>query len=241
MKIVDIHTHILYGVDDGADSIETAIEMLNNAVASDVSAVVLTPHCNHPAVERDNYATSDINERFKKLKEAAHDIPIDIYLGAEAHATKELPELLDNGLIPTIGGTKYLLTEFMEDVQKDYCDDMLKEITSRGLIPIIAHPERYHIICNAPRLVLDWLDLGCHLQLTAASITGGFGKTVKKTADFLLGNDLVCCVASDAHGTKTRTNLLTDVHSYLSLYYSKQYADLLLRYNPECICAGGIL
>ena len=241
MEFFDIHTHLLYGVDDGADSIETALEMLNNAVASDVAALALTPHCNHPALVRDNYNTSDIAERFEKLKAAAQDIPIKIYLGAEAHVTKDFPSILDKGVIPTINGTKYLLTEFAENVEIGYCEYMLKEIISRGFIPLIAHPERYDAVCADPKAVLDWLDMGCHLQLTSAGITGGFGKKVKATSDILLKNDLVCCVASDAHGIKTRTNLLTDVYSYLSLYYGKQYAGIIMRDNPECIITGGSL
>lgn len=236
MDFIDIHTHILYGVDDGAQSIATAVEMLKNAVASDVSAVVLTPHCNHPAVYRDNYLTDDLTERFQRLKIESENIPIKIYLGAEAHVTENLPELLDMGVIPTLAGSRYLLTEFNEMVQKDYCDKMLGEIISRGYVPLIAHPERYQAVCENPKIVADWLDMGCHTQLTSGSITGAFGKTAKKTSDFLLKNDLVCCVASDAHGTKTRTNLLTDVYSYLSLYYGKQYAAVIMHDNPQRIC-----
>ena len=87
-------------------------------------------------------------------------------------------------------------------------------------------------------MVMQWLDMGCHLQLTGGSALGAYGKTVQCTATFLLKHDLVACIASDAHGVNLRSNFLMDVYDHLAVQYSKQYAACLLRENPMRICGN---
>ena len=113
---------------------------------------------------------------------------------------------------------------------------MLQSTLELGYIPLIAHPERYLSVCQTPQIVAPWLDMGCHLQLTGGSIMGEYGKTVQRTATFLLQQDFVACVASDAHGLHHRSNFLMDVYDHLSLRYSKHYAGCLMYENPMGIC-----
>ncbi len=235
MKICDLHTHVLPGVDDGAEAMEYALEMLRNAAASDVEQLAVTPHCNRPCEMR-NYLDRSLVERFLQLRQAAKDIPVRLVLGAEALADEQLPRLLREKKIPTINGSRYLLTEFPVDARPDFFQDILQSVLALGYIPLIAHPERYLAVCQAPQCVAPWLDMGCHLQLTGGSILGEYGKTVQRTAAYLLQQDLVACVASDAHGLHHRSNFLLGVYDHLRLRYSKQYAGCLMYENPMGIC-----
>ena len=231
MKLCDIHTHVLPGVDDGASDMAYALQMLENAVASDVAWLAVTPHCNLPQIGG-NYWDDALQSRFAQLKQAAADIPIHLVLGAEVRVTEELPTLLAQGRIPTIGGSRYLLTEFATDTAKEAFIPMLEEMRRQGFIPLVAHPERYVAVCRNPHIVEEWLDCGCHLQLTGGSLMGSYGKTVQRTATTLLRHDWVACVASDAHGIHQRSNFLLDVYDHLSIHYSKAYANCLTYTNP---------
>ena len=234
MKLCDLHTHVLPGVDDGAPTMEYALEMLRNAAASDVAVLALTPHF-------DGEQRLDLQERFLQLRQAAMDIPVELVLGAEVRVTERLPEYLKEGKLPAINGSRYLLTEFPPNTPAEAFSPMLKNILDLGYIPLVAHPERYAAVCEMPQIVLAWLDMGCHLQLTGGSILGDYGKTVQRTAVCLLKNDLVACVASDAHGLHRRSNYLLDVYSHLSVHYSKQYANCLMYDNPMRICRDEML
>ena len=235
MKLCDLHTHLLPGVDDGATSMEYALQMLRNAAASDVALLAVTPHCNRPCEKR-NYLDGSLRERFLQLQQAAKDIPVDLVLGGEVLVDEQLPQLLRQKKIPTVNGSRYLLTEFPVDASPDFFQDTLQSILALGYIPLVAHPERYFSVCQMPQIAASWLDMGCHLQLTGGSILGEYGKTVQRTAAFLLQQDLVACVASDAHGLHHRSNFLMDVYDHLSLRYSKHYAGCLMYEIPMNIC-----
>ena len=235
MKLCDLHTHILPGVDDGAPTMEYALQMLSNAVASDVQVLAVTPHCNDPYLWESSPA-SVLKRQFLQLQQAAAHIPVQLVLGAEALADQDLLPQLQAGNIPTINGSRYLLTEFPFDTKGQEISAMLEKILDLGYIPLVAHPERYSAVCKNPGIVLPWLDMGCHLQLTGGSILGEYGKTVQKTAAVLLQQDLVACIASDAHGIHRRSNYLLDVYDHLSVQYSKQYANCLMYETPMAIC-----
>ena len=235
MKLCDLHTHLLPGVDDGAQTMEYALQMLRNAAASDVELLAVTPHCNRP-YELQNYLDDALLARFLQMQQAAKDIPVQLVLGAEVLVNEQLPQLLHQKKIPTINGSRYLLTEFPVDASPDYFQEVLQSVLAQGYIPLIAHPERYFCVCQMPQIVASWLDMGCHLQLTGGSIMGEYGRNVQRTATFLLQQDFVACVASDAHGLHHRSNFLLDVYDHLHLRYSKHYAQCLMYENPMGIC-----
>ncbi len=237
MKICDLHTHVLPNVDDGAPTMEYALQMLRNAAASDVRILVVTPHCNSPYGDG-NYMDQKLVDRFLRLQDAAREIPVQLVLGAEVFADGNLPGCLQQEKIPTINGSRYLLTEFAPDAKKEDFLSMLQSILDLGYVPLVAHPERYEAVCRGPQIVTDWLDMGCHLQLTGGSILGDYGQTVRRTAACLLKNDLVACIASDAHSTGHRSNFLMGVYDHISVQYSKQYAKCLLWETPMGICAN---
>jgi len=232
MKLCDLHTHVLPGADDGAPTMEYALQMLQNAVASDVSLLAVTPHFRGP----NPTPTEDLQARFLLLQQAAQTLPVQLFLGAEVLADAHLLQQLPQRKLPTISGGRYLLTEFPVDASSEYFSETLQGLLDLGYIPLVAHPERYRAVCQQPRIVLPWLDMGCHLQLTGRSLLGEYGKSIQRTAAFLLQKDLVACIASDAHGLHRRSNFLLDVYDHLSVQYSKQYAKCLMYENPAAIC-----
>lgn len=239
MRFLDLHTHILPGVDDGAKTVEESLQMLRNAAASDVAAVVATPHSNVPPIW-ENYDTGDFRSRLLELrKQAAQEgIPVQIMAGAEVRATQDLPELLRQKSIMTINAGIYVLTEFLPWTTPDEIQTNLEGILEQEYVPLVAHPERYTAVCRDPAVVGQWLEMGCHVQLTAGSILGKFGSDAARAAQYLLRNDMVACVASDAHGQSRRTNFLMDTYDYLSLHYAKKHAQALMWETPLRICAS---
>lgn len=242
MKIIDLHTHILPGIDDGPATMAESIQMLQNAQASDVAAVVVTPHCNIPGFCQ-NYYDDAFLHALRTLRAAAEQAnsPVKILAGMEVRVNDHLLALLRDKKVLTLNGSRYLLTEFAPDAAPGYCTGMLRKILSLGYTPLIAHPERYACVWQRPDCVDDWLALGCQMQLTGGSILGKFGYEAKRAADILLERDWAACVASDAHGARRRTNFLGDVYDYLKLHHSQSTAQRLLLENPLRICQNDLL
>ena len=238
MRIFDIQTHIRPGVDDGAGSMAEALQMLDCCVAADIQAVAVTPHCNVMGYW-DNFADAAYNRAFRELCRAAEGLPVKLYPGAEVRVNERLLPLLQQRKLPTLGKGKFLLTEFPAEFPARDFVPVLDGILKEGYTPLIAHPERYGAVKEDPALVGPWLDMGCHVQLTGGSISGYFGRRVQAAAEYLLKNDMVCCVASDAHNATHRSNYLSDAYDHLSLCYGKRYADILMWENPEKICSEG--
>lgn len=243
MKIIDLHTHILPGVDDGADCMETAIGMLKNAEASHVIALAATPHCNCPNMPRSNFYDEGYLNNLRGLRRAAEKAgsSVKILTGMELRAGDNLTGILEQGMALGINGSRYLLTEFRPDVSLAVCREKLQLILNHGYIPLVAHPERYGAVWQRPDAVNEWLDMGCHVQITGGSILGKFGRDCWMAADYLIKNDLVAIVASDAHGLRYRTNNLMNAYDHLAIHYSPQYAKMVLLQNPYAICQNETL
>ncbi len=242
MKIIDLHTHILPGVDDGADSMETALEMLRNAQASHVVALAATPHCNCANMPG-NYYDMRMVEHLRRLRQEGQraGIEVKVLSGMEVRVADNLELLLEQKKLLGINGSRYLLTEFPPDVSLSTCREKLQMILAAGFVPLVAHPERYGAIWQDPGAVHQWLEMGCHVQITGSSILGKFGREPWRAADYLIRNDLVAIAASDAHGLRYRTNNLMYVHDHLSAHYSSSYANMLLLQNPYVICQNEAL
>lgn len=237
--MIDIHTHILPGIDDGSDSLETSLEMLSLAADSGVDTLVTTPHCNIPG-EYENYISDDLEALWRSLETAAKqaEIPVKLCRGMEVFATEELPELLSDGRVWTLNETRYFLTEFSFMEDPAFCWQILQECRERGFRPIIAHPERYVFVQEDPEIAYRWCRAGYGLQLNKGSLLGRFGRQAKRTADLLMEHGLAACVASDAHSSRYRTTHMEDACRYLIEVYGESYAHLLLEENPSRILSG---
>lgn len=237
---IDIHTHILPGLDDGSPDMEVSLEMAEQAVRSGVSHLVMTPHCNVPGMF-DNFNDDDVirgrMEAFKK-QVAEAGIMLTLYTGMEVFGTPEVPDYLREGRLLTINDTRYLLIEFPFSGSPYYATDILEEICCMDYVPIVAHPERYEYVQKDPELVDYWIRMGCGTQVNKGSVLGRFGRDPYYCVNQLLDEGMVSCIASDAHHSEWRTAYMDEVRKTLSKKYGSDYTDFLTRMNPERILAG---
>lgn len=240
--MIDIHSHILPGIDDGAINMEEAVEMAAMAAESGVKYMVATPHCNIPGV-CDNYLDKRFIRNFKDFRQTIKEmqIPVQILPGMEIFATPELPTLLKEKKVLTLNGSKYFLVEFSFDEEFWLCSEILLKCRKTGFIPVIAHPERYECIQDKPEYAAEWIKNGYALQINKGSILGRFGRKAKRTADVLLQRRQASCVASDAHSAYRRTTHMKEIQEYLAYEYGEEYAQALLLKNPLKILKSMVL
>jgi len=236
--MVDLHCHILPEVDDGAASPEESCAMAELAAESGVTDICATPHCNVPGGPEnlDSPALRRVFVDFARLLQA-REIPVRLHAGMEVFVTPDTPELLRQGKLLTLGGSRYLLTEFGFDESPEYVCDMLSALRSEGVTPVIAHPERYRFVQADRKLLSRWVREGYVLQINKGSLFGMFGRRAAETAHWCLGEGCVHLIASDAHSPFRRTTRLRDVWEYAADLDSPAIADFLLRDNPARILA----
>ena len=237
--MIDIHTHILPGLDDGAADIYDSIEMASLAYEYGTKVIVATPHCNIPG-EFDNYFGDNYVRTFQKTKEIIQrEQPgITLLAGMEVFTTEDLPRLLTEGKIFPINRTRYVLMEFDFAEDPDFADEILRQVKEVRAIPLIAHAERYEFVQDNPRIVYRWKQLGYEVQINKGSFMGRFGEDARTAAYELLNHNLVTVVASDAHSPVHRTTCMADAYDYLSEEYPAKYLDILFDVNPRNICNG---
>ena len=235
--MIDIHAHILPGIDDGAEDMYEALEMARMAVSSGMRAIVATPHCNIPGVF-DNYYGEEYIAKFLELERALANanIPLTLYAGMEVFMNSDVPKLLADGKLQTINGSNYMLTEFAFDEEPGYMFEMLKTVKELGIRPIVAHPERYYCVQDDPEIVYHWRKNGYLIQVNKGSLQGRFGKQSYYASHDLMEHNLVSVIASDCHSPFQRTPYMLDIYEELSNVYSRQILDTLMRENPLRIC-----
>lgn len=234
--MIDIHAHVLPGLDDGSKDMQETMEMLRIAAKSGVTDMIATPHCN---IQRtyDNYYNYHYVQTFRKVEKAIYEaeIPIRLYPGAEVFVTSDLPDLMADGKILTLNGGHYVLLEFAFDDTLEYANDMLKQICDLGVRPIIAHPERYLFVQQRSHTAFEWFERGYVLQCNKGSFTGRFGEHCALLAYELLEHNLVSVIASDAHGPYHRTPVLTDAYEELLNNFDAASLNILFEENPRRI------
>lgn len=234
--MTDLHTHILYDVDDGSDSFEMSMAMLEIAGKSGTKNIVLTPHCNIPGGYL-NYMNDVIIGRFEKIKNEVkkRELDINVYLGMEVYASNDIVDLVAGGMAITLNSSRYLLTEFAFEEDPLWVSNILGKIQSTGLVPVLAHPERYTYVQRFPQMVYDWVNSGCVIQINRGSLLGKFGERAKNTVALLLSHNLVHIVASDGHKPYRRAPVLNDAYDWTVKHCGVIRANKLFKENPECV------
>ena len=236
--MVDIHCHILPRMDDGSSSLEESLAMARMAADSGVTDIVATPH--FPGRKDSLRLLPKLIDRYTTLSEAIEEenIPVKIHLGAEIMCMSDTAYLASQKLLPTIGETRYFLTEFMFDEPYDVMDAKLRDIAALGYTPVVAHPERYDTIRRDPMAVEKWFRRGYVLQLNKGSVLGAFGTGIRTTAEILLEAGLVHLVASDAHSARYRTPHMGMLREWMERHVHHHYARILLEENPGRLLRG---
>ncbi|MFA7126667.1 MAG: CpsB/CapC family capsule biosynthesis tyrosine phosphatase [Bacilli bacterium] len=223
--MIDIHTHILPGVDDGSIDLENSLIMLKQANEQGVTHLVLTPHS--ILNSRKFLSKEDLFLRFQKLVNAAKDIPIQLYLGSEIFYTDKVISKLDSGELQTFSDSKYLLIEFSMRNESDL-DEILYNIRVKGFQPILAHPERYEYMTVEK---LKQLKENALIQINSTSIEGFHGRKAKKKAFEFLKEGLVDFVSSDCHNSTTRTCSLKKSYEIVFNKFGEETARAIFENN----------
>lgn len=237
---IDIHSHILPNIDDGAKSFEMSLRMLGQAAEDDISDIILTPHYKPMRRNLSPETVIDVYEELERKKEAA-GIKIRLHLGNEIYYSSEAVTALTDGKAFTLADSPYVLTEFSPREDYAYIRDAAYNLLAEGYIPILAHIERYNCLMEKKIRVGELYDMGCYLQINAASIVGDNGMDSKRNVKWLLKQGYVHFVASDCHDDTKRTPRLSQAASYVSRKYGEAYCDRIFRDNAEALLHGNYI
>ena len=235
--MIDIHSHILPGVDDGARTLDEALDMLRMAVDTGVTIQVLTPHIHFGRFDNQK---NDLEQRFAIFQEQVDraNIKIGLQLGSEVRISSEIMQLVAQDAIPTLGvyqGKKTFLLEFPRiEVPVGY-ENLVKWLIAKNYLPIIVHPERNQTFVRKPQKLQVLTDMGCPLQITASSLTGQFGEEAQQNAELLLTEGRVSAIASDCHNLKGRKPNLDAGVSAAMLIVDQEEAEVLTTSVPETL------
>ena len=236
--MIDIHTHILPGVDDGARDLRDTLAMAEIAVDNGITDMIATPHFNLPR-GYENYADEEYWRVFDLARDAIAraGIPLNLYPGMEVFTIADVPMLLRRGSLMTLNRSRYLLMEFAFDGDPDYADMMLEEVAAEGIVPVIAHIERYYFVQDMPQIADDWKRAGYVIQCNKGSFQGRFGREEERLAWQLMDRHLVDVIASDTHRPYRRTPNMLDVYELLARNYPESWLEELFTGNPGRILA----
>lgn len=231
-NLVDIHNHSLPNVDDGANSIEEAVQNLKILKNLGYKEIVLTSHYIIDSLYKHNIASRLIV--FEELKEALKDEDIKIHLGNEVFITDsdKLQSLLKNKEIATLNNSKYLLIELPFRNKIHNLEQIICDLNSMGIVPIIAHPERYAYFRNGLDYLKIILEYDCYLQGNLGSLVGKYGSEAKKLLIKLLKNNMISFIATDTHHLKNDTDFKKAI-KILRKKVSEEQARKLLVDNPR--------
>ena len=237
--MIDIHCHLLPAVDDGARGIQDSLALLKVAARDGIREMVLTPHIYFGRWDNSLPILRPRFEAFTRLVESK-GIPIRLHLGAEVHLLVESIAMLERGEIPFLGvweSEPAMLIELHDGSIPPYTSTAMRIIRRHGVRPIIAHPERNRAVMKAPDRVEELLAEGCLLQLTAGSLTGGFGSAAEAAAHALLSRGRVSFVATDAHNLRHRPPVLSEARMVLAERYGESVAEDLTHRFPAMLLA----
>lgn len=237
--MVDLHIHILPGVDDGSRDYADSIHMAAIALDCGVDTIVATPHANQMG-RFENFWSDAMHERFQKLRAIIREeqLPLRILTGMEIMASNDMKEKVRDGRLIGLNHTDRYLVEFPFDAPAEWIRLRLRDLLELGKTPLVAHVERYYCVQDDPLLVAGWLMMGCFTQINKGSIDGRFGTHAKDAAMFVLEHDLVTCVASDAHRPYIRTPWMGETQEFLARRYGEEHMLDLCERNPRRIITG---
>lgn len=233
MRRIDIHCHILPGIDDGSATLEESLAMADIAIGDGISHIVATPH-----IKGEVHSPLFLQQRVAELNTVLRKrgYPLEILTGADVSAMLP-PQAIARY---TINGSNYFLLEFPHSHLPQNASQLVFDMLLGGLRPIITHPERNPSIMRNPDLLFGLVDAGCLVQVTAGSLVGEFGMESKDCAIYLLKMGQVHFLASDAHSATYRRPVLSDSVQAAAAFIGEEAAERLVTTNPATVIAGRV-
>lgn len=233
--MIDIHTHILNGVDDGSQSMEETIQILKEAAQAGVTDIILTPHY----VSDGNY-TENVKNNQKRIEEVIREvikqnIDIRLYQGNEIYVTRNMEECIYAGNASSLNKSRYVLFELPMNHGISYLHDVVYSLLGEGFIPIIAHPERYTFYQNDQTPMVDLIEKGVLFQANVGSILGIYGKEAKKALIQMLKTNKIHFLASDVHRAGTIYPKMKEIQEELKKHISENKLQELIQVHPNLV------
>lgn len=238
--MIDLHTHILPGIDDGSKSVSMSLEMARMAVSDGITQMACTPHITPGVYDNDPAGISARMRAFQAMLDKA-GIALQLVAGADVHVVPDLAAQLSDGRLPCIEGTRYFLFEPPHHVAPPGLLRVAQEALDAGFVPVLTHPERLTWIEKGYGLICELDEAGVAVQVTAGALTGDFGERVRNWAFRMLDEGRVDIIASDAHDPKRRPPLLSKARAVIAERAGEQAARLLTLENPRSILANDSL
>ena len=232
--MIDVHSHILPGLDDGAGTLEESVEMVRMAQAAGTTDIVASPHAN---IEYE-FVQEVVEAKIAEVGAAAGE-GIRIHYGCDFHLTMEnIADALAHPGKYAIGHRCYLLVEFADIAIPKFTTDIFGEMIAAGIRPVVTHPERNPLLQRRLPELEIWVGMGCLLQVTALSFSGRFGRAAEAFSRELMGRGLVHVIASDAHDTRHRPPVLDGTFQHISREYGEETAVATMLENPRAVISG---
>jgi protein-tyrosine phosphatase len=234
--LVDLHNHVLPGIDDGPSTELEAILLIQNAAKNGVTHIVATPHHRNGRFDQDsNEIKNSIHILNLLIQE--REIPVTILPGMEVHLHGELLEELETEMLTLADSHKYVLIEFPTQLIPQFTDSIFYELQLKGYIPVIAHAEKNTEIRRHPKKLLDLVNKGALVQVTAGSVTGANGKDLQRFALKLCQHQMVHFIASDAHNVHKRPFLIQQAYHVIQQKLGKEWV-LYFQRNAHHVLDG---
>ncbi len=234
MNYIDIHCHILPGMDDGPATLEESAKMLEIARNDGITHIFATPHVMNGFYSCKGSEIISSAEGLRKHLPAG----LELLCGADVRIVADLADRVESGDILTLNNSKYLLLELPESIVPPHLDSFIFNLRQRGLTPVITHPERHLRLIYDSKALSGLRDAGAVSQITAMSITGGFGRDIMWACFSMIEKGLADVVASDAHNAGTRPPILSKAHKDVKKHFGDETANRLFFGNPGKILAG---
>lgn len=234
--MIDIHAHILPGIDDGPKNEEESIEMAIEAVEQGIHTIIATPHHKNGRYDNDRTSIETYTNVLQRLLNK-QNIPLTVLPGQESRIHGSMVEGLRKGTILPLNHTNYVHVEMPSDGVPRYAQQLMYDLQRAGYIPIIVHPERNRDFLRNPKLLYTLVQNGALTQVTAASLLGKFGKEMEKFSEQMIQSNLTHFIASDAHNVTSRNNVLADALDYVKETFGLDDYYMFIE-NAECIVSG---
>lgn len=232
--MIDLHSHILPGIDDGAPTLEVSLEMARQAVADGIETMACTPHI-YPGLYLNDALGIKAARDALQAELSAQDIPLRLVTGADVHLVPGLLEGVRAGQVPTLNGTRYLLLEPSHHVAPPRFEETVFQLVAAGYTPVITHPERLTWIETHHDVFVQMIRQGAWMQVTAGALTGVFGNRAKYWAERLVGEGHAHILATDAHSSKRRRPCLSEGLAVAEKLLGKMEAGRLVKERPQAI------